>query len=194
MLNFIIIVIVILTLVSPYLIKLIQRIQNYGQIRLWWTNILDIISGAGGKSSSVYRHEKIHDDSDNNNNNNNNRSQRLLSSSSLSSITTILRLRKSEGRISSKLNNYLEKNLFNYNNNHNNLNNQHSDNNNNLQFQSNYPWKTLVMQLDTKNWGKVLSLNQTELRLFESIFEIILTEKSYLMVFVYLFTILILIS
>lgn len=66
----------------------------------------------------------------------------------------------------SQLNEYLEKNL--------------SKGGDNVQFQSSFPWKSYVQ--NSRHSGKIQALDQNELKLFESIFEIILTEKSYLSV------------
>lgn len=76
--------------------------------------------------------------------------------------------RKAIYKKNSQLNDYLEKNL------------SKGGNSDNIQFQSNFPWKTYVQ--NSRYEGKIAGLDPIELKLYESIFEIILTEKSYLTV------------
>lgn len=74
--------------------------------------------------------------------------------------------RKAFYKRSSPLNDYLEKNL--------------SKTGDNVSFQSGFPWRTHVAK--SRHESKLADLDQSELKLYESIFELILTEKSYLMV------------
>lgn len=74
--------------------------------------------------------------------------------------------RKAFYKRNSPLNDYLEKNL--------------SKTGDNVSFQSGFPWRTYVAK--SRHESKLTDLDQSELKLYESIFELILTEKSYLMV------------
>ena len=76
--------------------------------------------------------------------------------------------RKAIYKRNSLLNDYLERNL------------SKGGQSDNVQFQSNFPWKTYVQ--NSRHESKIQTLDQGELKLYESIFEIILTEKSYLTV------------
>lgn len=73
--------------------------------------------------------------------------------------------RKAFYKRNSPLNDFLEKNL--------------SKTGDNVTFQSGFPWRSYVAK--SRHEGKLLELDQAELKFYESIFELILTEKSYLM-------------
>lgn len=73
--------------------------------------------------------------------------------------------RKAFYKRNSPLNDYLEKNL--------------SKTGDNVNFQSGFPWRIYVA--NSRHEGKLLEFDQAELKFYECIFELILTEKSYLM-------------
>ncbi|KAI2808328.1 Rho guanine nucleotide exchange factor (GEF) 15 [Blomia tropicalis] len=135
MLNYLILVVVILSLVSTYILKFIRN--------------------DGLSSSSSINGEDDHRDNDLFDENNSPLSRSRESSR-----------RKAVYRRNSQLNEYLERNL------------SKGGNNDNVQFQSNFPWKTYVQ--NSRHGNKIQDLDSTELKMFESLFEIILTEKSYL--------------
>lgn len=137
MLNYLILVVVILSLVSTYILKFIRN--------------------DGLSSSSSINGEDDHRDNDLFDENNSPLSRSRESSR-----------RKAVYRRNSQLNEYLERNL------------SKGGNNDNVQFQSNFPWKTYVQ--NSRHGNKIQDLDSTELKMFESLFEIILTEKSYLSV------------
>ena len=69
--------------------------------------------------------------------------------------------RKAIYKRNSLLNDYFERNL------------SKGATNDNVQFQSNFPWKTYVQ--NSRHESKIQAIDQNELKLYESIFEIILT-------------------